>query len=201
MKDSKKKDKGTKKDKINKKEQAEKQQKKWVALVTFGTFLSTIFITYISDVLLSNSPLLISFLILIAIIIFGVLSDMVGVAITAVSPEPFNAMAARKVYGAKTAVGLIRNAARFSNICNDVVGDICGIVSGATGVAITAQLTEYYSTFNTVVLSLIMSGFIAAFTVGGKAIGKEFALKNSVDIIFFVAKIISSFKRIFGIKE
>lgn len=186
---------------LTKKQIQEKQHKQWVIIVTIATFFSTMLITYISDTLLSHTTLFVSFLILIFIIVFGVLSDVVGVAITAVSPQPFNAMAAKKVAGAKTAVALIRNAPRFSNICNDVLGDICGIVSGATGVSIVAQLSSYYPMWNTVILSLVMSGCIAAFTVGGKAIGKEVAMKKSVSIIFFVSRILSSFKRIFGKAE
>lgn len=184
-----------------KKEIDEKKHKRWVLTITIVTFFSTIFVTYISDVLLDHSPLLISFLILIFIIVFGVLSDIVGVAITAVDPKPFNSMASQKVFGAKTAVKLIKKAPQFSNICNDVVGDICGIVSGATGVAITGQFLLYFPFINSIILSLILSGLIAAFTVGGKAVGKDYALKNSVSIIKFVSIIIASFKRIWKIKE
>lgn len=186
---------------VNKKELAEKKQKQWLIIVTISTFISTVFITYISDVLLSNTPILLSLLLLIFIIIFGVTSDIVGVAITAVKPQPFNAMASKKIFGAKTAVWLIKNAARFSNICNDVVGDICGIVSGAIGVSVTAQFMSIYPFLNAVVLSLVMSGLIASFTVAGKAFGKEFALKNSIKIITLVSKIIETIKSIFGLNK
>ncbi len=188
--------------KKSKKEIAEQKNKRWILIVTIATFFSTILITYISDTLLAHTPLLISFIILFVIIIFGVLSDIVGVAITAVSPKPFNSMASQKVFGAKTAVKLIKSAPRFSNICNDVVGDICGIVSGATGVAITTQFLAYFPFVNAVALTLIMSGCIAALTVGGKAIGKDYAIKNSVKIITFVSKALATFLKIFkGGKE
>lgn len=187
--------------KLSKKDLAEKQHRKWVLIVTISTFFSTMLITYISDALLANTPLLLSFLLLIFIITFGVISDIVGVAVTAVSPKPFNAMASRKVYGAKTAVNLIRNAAKFSNICNDVVGDICGVVSGAIGVSITAQFLNYYPLVNAVIVSLVMSGLIAAFTVGGKAIGKDFAIKNSVKIITIVSKILTRLNITFDKKK
>lgn len=186
---------------MSKRELAERRHRNWSIMVTIATFFSTVFVTYISDTLLASTPLLISFIILITIIVFGVLSDVVGVAVTAGSPEPFNSMASKKIPGARVAVTLLKHASRFSNICNDVIGDICGIVSGATGVAITAQLSSFYPMLNTVVLSLTMSGCIAAFTVGGKALGKDFAMKNSTSIIFFVARIISAFQRIFKFKR
>lgn len=190
-------EKDNKKNKALKKKLEEKRKKKWLYIVTISTFFSTIFITYISDVLLSYTPLLLSFVILVVIIVFGVGSDIVGVAITAASIKPFNSMAAQKVFGAKTAVKIVQNAPKYSNICSDVIGDICGIVSGATGVAITTQFLLYFPTINAVVLSLCMSGFIAAFTVGGKALGKEYAVKNSIKIITLVSKVIATFNKIF----
>ncbi len=189
----------TKKDqpKLSNKEIQERKNRNWTIIVTISTLISTILITYLSDILLANTPLLLSFLILIFIIAFGVVSDVVGVAVTAVSPKPFNSMAAQKVFGAKMAVKLIKSAPRFSNICNDVIGDICGIVSGALGVSISAQFLQYFPTVNAVLLSLIMSGCIASLTVGGKALGKNFALNNSTEIIKFVAVLFEHVNNIF----
>lgn len=173
----------TNKKNLSKKELKERKHRHWVIGVSIGTFFSTMLVTYISDTLLAHTGLLISFLILFAIIAFGILADIVGVAVTAVNIEPFNAMAAKKLKGAKTAVSLVRNAPRVSNVCNDVIGDICGIVSGATGVSIATQLLRFYPPFNAVILSLVMSGCIACLTVGGKALGKDLAMKNSTSII------------------
>lgn len=186
---------------LTKKEKEERRHRRWVALVTVATFFSTMVVTWISDTLLSNTTLLVSFIILIVIIAFGVVSDVVGVALTAVNVQPFNAMAAKKKPGAKTAVRMIKNAPRLSNVCNDVIGDICGIVSGATGVAIAAQLYAIFPAIRASVISLIMSGCIAAFTVGGKAIGKDFAMKNSVSIVSSFSKAAASLKGVFGGSE
>ena len=46
-----------------------------------------------------------------------------------------------------------------------------------------------------------MSGCIAAFTVGGKAIGKDFAMKNSVSIVSSFSKAAASLKGVFGGSE
>lgn len=185
----------------SKKELEEKKQRRWVIIVTICTFFSTIIITYISDTLLANANLIVSMLILVFIILFGIVSDVIGVAITATTAEPFNAMAAKKIPGAKTAVSLIRNAPRMSNVLNDVIGDICGIVSGATGVAIGAQLIAAMPDVSSVILTLVLSGLVAAATVAGKAVGKDLAMSHSVQIVFGFAKVISTFKKIFGVKE
>lgn len=185
----------------SKKELEEKKQRRWVLIVTICTFFSTIIITYISDTLLANANLIVSMLILVFIILFGIVSDVIGVAITATTPEPFNAMAAKKIPGAKTAVQLIKNAPRMSNVLNDVVGDICGIVSGATGVAIGAQLIAAMPDANSVILTLVLSGLVAAATVAGKAVGKDLAMSHSVQIVFGFARVISTFKKIFGVRE
>ncbi len=171
---------------------------KWIVTVTLMSFVSTMFITYLSDLLLSDTSLLISLLLLILIILFGIFSDIVGVAVTAVKPQPFNAMAAQKVFGAKMAVEMIKRAPKLSSVCNDVIGDICGIVSGAVGVSIVAQLHAYFSTIPLVVISLVLSGLIAAFTIGGKAIGKDYAINNSVSVIYFVARIVAAVFKVFG---
>lgn len=190
------KDQSTKKN-LTKKELKERKHRRWVVGVTFGTFFSTMLVTYISDTLLANTGLLVSFIILLAIIAFGIMSDIVGVAVTAVNIEPFNAMAAKKIKGAKTAVSLVKNAPRVSNVCNDVIGDVCGIVSGATGVSIAAQLLNFYPLFNTVFLSLVMSGCIACLTVGGKALGKDLAMKNGTAIIHGFSVPVASIKILF----
>ena len=87
----------TNKKNLSKKELKERKHRHWVIGVSIGTFFSTMLVTYISDTLLAHTGLLISFLILFAIIAFGILADIVGVAVTAVNIEPFNAMAAKKL--------------------------------------------------------------------------------------------------------
>lgn len=190
------KDQSTKKN-TTKKALKERKHRRWVVGVTVATFFSTMVVTYISDTLLANTGLLVSFIILFMIIAFGIMSDIVGVAVTAVNIEPFNAMAAKKIKGAKTAVMMVKNAPRVSNVCNDVIGDVCGIVSGATGVSIAAQLLNFYPLLNTVILSLVMSGCIACLTVGGKALGKDLAMKNGTTIIHGFSVPVASLKILF----
>lgn len=189
------------KKKKSKKEIKEHQQKMWVVWVTLGTFLSTLVISYISETLLANANLIVSFVILLVIVAIGILADVLGIAVASVSLDPFNAMAARRIKGAKTCVNLVKNAPRVSNVCNDVIGDICGIVSGATSVSIVAQLLVNYPLLDATLIGLLASAAVACLTVGGKAIGKDMAMNNGTAIIHRIAIPIASVKILFKGQE
>ncbi len=92
-------------------------------------------------------------------------------------------MSSGRIKGAKQATKLLKNADRVSNFCNDVVGDICGIISGAVGAAIVFRLLTSNPDLEKALLSAAIAGFISSVTVGGKAIGKNIALKKSKDIV------------------
>ena len=99
-------------------------------------------------------------------------------------------MAARKVPGAQQAIRLLRNAERVSSICNDVVGDICGVVSGSASATITALILTNSQSGWPRGISLAMSALAAGLTVGGKAIGKTFAMNSATAIVHLVGRII-----------
>lgn len=172
---------------------------KWVILITIWTFFLAIGMSFISETVLRNVNIFIAFFILILIIFVGILSDLIGIAVASAIETPFHAMAARKIKGARFAVRLVRNAGPVSNFCNDVIGDICGIISGAAATIIILQLKKF-SNINIPFLSVYLSGFVASITVGGKAIGKEIALKKSKEIVFFVGKILYYIHKKVGIE-
>jgi len=99
-------------------------------------------------------------------------------------------MAARKVPGAQESIRLLRNAERVSSICNDVVGDICGVVSGSASATIAVQVISNFDFSWPQIVSLVMSSLAAGLTVGGKAIGKTFAVNSCTEIVHGVGKII-----------
>ncbi len=92
-------------------------------------------------------------------------------------------MAAKKIYGAKQAIWLVNNADKVSSICNDVVGDICGVISGSASTLIIISIVGNLETNPSSWPSLIVSGSVAALTVGGKAIGKVIAIKHGNKIV------------------
>ncbi|SHH45685.1 hypothetical protein SAMN02745196_00433 [Clostridium collagenovorans DSM 3089] len=187
------------KEKRNNKKGKTISHKKWVTIIVLWTILLGGGISLLSDMLLSKAELLVAFIILISIILFGIIFDTIGTAVTAAKETPFHAMAAKKVPGAKIAVSLIRNADKVSNFCNDVIGDICGIVSGSAGAIILVKLIGILQTkgitLQNTFMSALIGAIIAAITIGGKALGKSIAISRSNEIIFEVAKIIQIFKK------
>ena len=169
---------------------------KWVITIFLITIVISGTFSLVSDALMESSGIAVAFAILLAIILIGILFDVVGVAVTSADEVPFHAMAARKVPGAREAIRLLRKAERVSSICNDVVGDICGVVSGSASAAIAVQLLNKHDFSWPDVVSLLMSALVAGLTVGGKAIGKTFAVNSSTTIVHSVGRIICWINRI-----
>ena len=177
---------------------------KWVVTIFFVTMFVSGTISLLSDALMANSGIFVAFLILLVIILIGIIFDIIGMAVATADEKPFHAMAARKVPGAKEAIKLLRNAERVSSICNDVVGDICGVVSGSASATIAAQVLQHFDFSWPQIVSLIMSALAAGLTVGGKAIGKTFAVNSCTEIIYWVGQLICWFHdlpKFFGRKK
>lgn len=165
---------------------------RWVVSIFFVTMLVSGTISLISDEVMANSSLPVAFLILFVIILVGILFDIIGMAVASADEKPFHSMAARKVTGAQEAIRLLRNAERVSSICNDVVGDICGVVSGSASATIAALILTNADIGWPRGVSLMMSAMAAGLTVGGKAIGKTFAVKSSTKIVHMAGWLIHS---------
>lgn len=163
---------------------------RWVITIFFVTIFVSGLISLISDEILEKSGMAAAFLILLAIVLVGIIFDIIGVAVTSADEKPFHSMAARKVPGAQESIMLLRNAERVSSICNDVVGDICGVVSGAAAATISVQVLGDFDFTWPKAVPLIMSAFVAGLTVGGKAVGKAFAIDSCVQIVHGVGKVI-----------
>jgi len=163
---------------------------RWVVSIFLITILISGGISLISDEVMANSSLAVAFVILLAIIFLGIVFDIVGMAVATADEKPFHSMAARKVPGAHEAIRLLRNAERVSSICNDVVGDICGVVSGSASATIASLILMNAEVGWPKGVSLLMSALVAGLTVGGKAIGKNVAVKSATRIVHMVGRII-----------
>ena len=169
---------------------------RWVIIIFFVTIIVSGSISLISDMIMESSTVFVAFTILLAIVLIGIIFDIVGVAVTSADEKPFHSMAARKVPGAQEAIRLLRKAERVSSICNDVVGDICGVVSGSASATIAAQIISGHDFSWPQMISLILSALVAGLTVGGKAIGKTFAINSCTTIVHTVGKIVWAFRNI-----
>ena len=164
---------------------------KWFIEVFIITFILSLFFSYISTVALNDIPMIPAIVILLAVILVGIIFDIIGVAVTVAEEEEFHAKATKKIKGAKVAVRLIRNAPKVANICADVIGDICGVLSGAISAIVAMKITSLYvMPFQ---VQFLISALVASLTVGGKALGKGFAGKNSGKIVWIVSKILRPF--------
>jgi hypothetical protein len=148
----------------------------------------------LSEVMLSDAGIILAIAVIVIFLFISIVFDTVGVAVTSADESPFHSMAARKVPGAQESIKLLRNAERVSSICNDVIGDICGVVSGSASAAIAAQVLENFQFSWPRIITLLMSALVAGLTVGGKAIGKTFAINSCTKIVHAVGKIIWSLR-------
>ena len=175
--------------KKNQESKKEHSNMKWVIQSFIMTFILSMIFAYVSTNGVSNLGLLPALLILVLVVFLGIFFDIIGVAVTVANEEEFHAKATKKVKGSKDSIKLIKNAPKVANICADVIGDICGVLSGAISAIVASKMASQYGiSFN---LQFILSAMVASLTVGGKALGKNFAQKNSTQIVYAVGKVMS----------
>ena len=169
---------------------------RWVLTIFLITILVSAVISFASDFIMARSSMMVAFIILLAIVFIGIVFDVIGVAVTSADEKPFHSMASRKVPGAQEAIRLLRNAERVSSICNDVVGDICGVISGSAAATIAAQVLNNIEMTFEKLIPLVMSALVAGLTVGGKAMGKTFAINSCTKIVHGVGKIVWAYRKL-----
>lgn len=181
----------------SKKSQSKAKPKKkrnlWAVKITVVTLFLSAFISLLSELTSSADNIIVTVVLLLFLITASVLFDGIGVAVTSCDITPIVSMASKKVYGAKTAMWLVKNNEKVANVCNDVIGDIFGIISGACGAAIVVKLMMVLDESWQRWLTIGMSSIISALTIGGKAFLKNIAISNSKEFVMFVARIIGVF--------
>ena len=170
-----------------------KKHNYWAIKITIVTLFLSAFISYLTEITSSAGDIAITVVLLFFIVLAGIIADGIGVSVTSCDITPIVSMASKKEYGAKTAMWLVKNNEKVSNVCNDVIGDIISIISGSCGtvivIAITVNLDESWQQW----LSIGVSALISAVMVGGKAFLKNIAISKSKEFVMFVAKIIAIF--------
>ena len=193
------------------------QNKSWIIKVFLLTFIICLLISGLSNVIANNANIIVLLIIIhiygmiliiksnfcmvyhigrivtVIIIFIGIIFDIIGTAVLTANEATFHAKASNKIRGSKESIKLIKNASNIANFCNDIIGDICGIVSGSMGAMIAFTLSTKLN-INPTLMALIISSIISSIMVGGKAIGKNIAIKKSDKIIFAVGKILNKTK-------
>lgn len=167
---------------------------RWVVTIFIVTMVVSGIITLVSDKIMSTSGLIAAFVVLFLIIFIGVIFDVIGMAVASADEKPFHSMAARKVPGSQEALLLLKNAERVSSICNDVVGDICGVVAGSASATVAAQILQNFAFTMPQLVTLMLSAVVAGLTVGGKAVGKFYAINSCTQIVHNVGMIFYWFR-------
>jgi CBS domain containing-hemolysin-like protein len=169
----------------------------WVITITIWTFILAILLSFITQLLFAGvESFFVALFILLVIVFIGILFDMIGIAATAADEVPLLAKAAKKIPGAREALYLIRNADRFSNFCNDVVGDIAGIISGVLAAFLVLRLITAGFFQDNPLFSIVATGIVSAITVGGKAVGKTVAIEHSTQILLTFAYLLTKVEAI-----
>ena len=170
----------------------EKVNVKWICQIAIISFTISFGLSFVSEMAIPNLSVIFGILLTLAFVFVGILFDIVGVAVTGADEKVFHSMNSRQVKGSKVAVTFKKNADKVSSFCCDVIGDICGIVSGASASAVSVGLAATFS-WNLLLVSLTVAAVVASLTIGGKAIGKSFAINKSDVILYEFAKFISIF--------
>lgn len=170
-------------------------------IVAFFTFFIALLVSIGTEALVQLvRNVWVAIVLLIIIISMGIFFDIIGTSAAAVALPPFNAKAAKKVFGAYQAVKITKNAGAVANYCCDVIGDIAGTLSGAVGAGIVFSLEQSFTLPDTILIGAVMTSLIAALTVGGKSLGKNLAIARANDIIFQVAMVLGWWENTTGLE-
>ncbi len=173
---------------------------RWSIFIFFLTFILAAIFSVVSTSVLAGAAWATGVFVVFCIVLFGIFFDMIGLASAAAHEKPFHAMASERVAGSRHAIFIVRNADRFSNFCNDVIGDICGIVSGTAGALVALKLIGGTEGVAAAVVGVIVAALISAITVGGKALGKSFAIHNATSIVLWIGKLFHLLEHRFGLR-
>ncbi len=165
---------------------------KWSIFISAVTFVLACVFSVSSTIVLEGVAWGTGIVIVLLLVMIGVFFDMLGLASAAAEETPFHAMASKKVKGARQAIAVVRNADRFSNFCNDVVGDVAGVISGAASAFVVMKLLSSIEPGNErlhTAVSVVFAGLVSALTVGGKAMGKSLAIRHATEIVLAIGKL------------
>lgn len=171
-----------------------KEYFRWPLIVLVVSLVLSFTFSFFSELVLNGANLIVAILVIVVFMFISIITDIIGVAVTAAVEVPFRAMAAKKVKGAKEGIILINNADKVASIVADILGDICGILSGAAGAVVTAKLVSgIVDEMQVVFIASLVSAIIAGIIIFGKAMGKRIALDSCDKIVLTIGKLVYFF--------
>lgn len=166
-----------------------KERFRWAFQTLLLSICLSIVFGFLSQTLLSRASIIISSLSIFFFIVISVLFDMFGIAVASADEDYFKKLTLQDKHGSSLALTFCQNSEKVCSFCADVVGDICSTLSGAAGACIVVSLTQNIQNNSLILLiSTLMSAFIAGITIFFKALMKEIAITKSNEIILKVCK-------------
>ena len=151
--------------------------------------LSSVF-SLISQTILTSLGVITAVITICIFIFVSIVFDMIGIAVTSCSLSFFEEKLKNNISGASVGLSFAKNSEKVCSFCADVIGDICGILSGAGGASVILSVSAIiHNPSLAILISTLVSSFIAGITIFGKACMKEYAIKNSNKIILLAGKI------------
>lgn len=178
-----------------------KRSIRYIVMVFISTFIIAAILASGAEAVLHYVPTALTWVLLLIVIAIGVVFDIIGIAVTAASEAPHHARAAKKLFGARQSVFLLKHCDRVANFANDIVGDITGTISGAMGATIMMSLAVNYTELGywKALLNTLVLALIAAVTVTGKAWGKTLAINEADRIVDFTGRLIAYSEKFTGL--
>ncbi|HHV78938.1 MAG TPA: hypothetical protein GXX40_04915 [Firmicutes bacterium] len=147
-------------------------------LVGIASFCVAIALTGTLNRLAFGISQVVSMLVLAAVLLTGIVFDMIGVAAASADEAVFHSLASKKLKGAKRSVWLCRNRAKVASFCNDFVGDLCGTIAGAVGTVVAFRVGAVWG----VNLMPVAIATVAGVTIAGKALAKSYGISKANEI-------------------
>ncbi len=179
----------------NKKNKGKQAWYVWPIKATVISLFLALALSFGTELALSGAGVAVAVVLLFVLINIAVAFDMVGLAVASCDLTPLNAMASRRIKGARHAVTLCHNASKVSSIFCDIVGDSIGIITGVCGAVLALALSRELEGLAALAIAVVVSAVIAALTIGGKACMKRFALLYSTQIVLFCGKVMALFRK------
>ena len=180
--------------KNNQKDSRFKETFAWPFIVLITALALSFSFGLLSEIALSNANIVIAIIVICVFMFISIITDIIGVAVTAADVSPFRSMSAKKIRGSKEAIILIKNADKVASIVADILGDICGILSGAAGAVVAAVLIgDKVDTIQAILIASSVSAAISGIIIFGKAIGKGVAIDGCDNIVLFLGKLVNIF--------
>lgn len=177
-----------------------KHRNNWALKISLITFGVGMVVGFSSNIASSESGLVVASLVIAFLLVVSALMDGLGVAVASCKLAEVNSVRCNNAKIRGLAEKMVKNAERVNNICNDVIGDVCSVLSGACGAEIVIELMRFIPDELNLLTAVTVSSFLAALTVGSKALVKSIAINKSAEFVVYSASVMVKVMSVFSKK-